>query len=218
MASSVRQTLLRRPSIAAARRQRRSVVGRMVVATAHSRRGALLGVATAAATLSASATRPPPALADDFTVTPSGLRFLDIRPGDGAVPEAGDTVVIQWSGYTSGYQGKRIERSTDREEPYEFKLGAGTVIPAFEEAVGSMKVGGIRRMEVPGDLPELSYPRKREERFVDATGLRYRYGPQPDQFDGQRALDFVLDNPTLKPFNRTLLFDVRLLAVRKRKQ
>ena len=33
-------------------------------------------------------------------------------------------------------------------------------------------------------------------------------------FSGQRALDFVLDNATLKPFNRTLLFDVRLDAVR----
>jgi hypothetical protein len=32
---------------------------------------------------------------------------------------------------------------------------------------------------------------------------------------GQRALDFVLDNKTLQPFNRTLLFDVKLLAVRK---
>ena len=33
-------------------------------------------------------------------------------------------------------------------------------------------------------------------------------------FSGQRALNFVLDNATLKPFNRTLLFDVRLDAVR----
>ncbi len=32
---------------------------------------------------------------------------------------------------------------------------------------------------------------------------------------GQRALDFVLDNATLRDFNRTLLFDIKLLAVRK---
>jgi hypothetical protein len=39
-------------------------------------------------------------------------------------------------------------------------------IPAFEEAVSSMRVGGIRRIEVLGELPQLSYPRDRSERFV----------------------------------------------------
>ena len=46
---------------------------------------------------------------------------------------------------------------------------------------------------------------------------RYRYGPQPAELGGQRALDFVLDNKTLQPFNRDLLFDIKLLAVRPRK-
>jgi hypothetical protein len=40
-------------------------------------------------------------------------------------------------------------------------------------------------------------------------------GPQPAELGGQRALDFVLDNSTLRDFNRTLLFDIKLLAVRK---
>ena len=44
---------------------------------------------------------------------------------------------------------------------------------------------------------------------------RYRLGPQPHDLGGQRALDFVLDNPTLQPFNRTLLIDISLLSVRK---
>ena len=44
-----------------------------------------------------------------------------------------------------------------------------------------------------------------------------RYGPQPAELGGQRALDFVLDNTTLRPFNRTLLFDIKLLAVRKQR-
>lgn len=42
-----------------------------------------------------------------------------------------------------------------------------------------------------------------------------RFGPQPAELGGQRALDFVLDNPTLQDFNRTLLFDIKLLNVRK---
>lgn len=47
---------------------------------------------------------------------------------------------------------------------------------------------------------------------------RYRVGPQPAELGGQRALDFVLDNSTLQDFNRTLLFDIKLLAVRKAKR
>lgn len=33
------------------------------------------------------------------------------------------------------------------------------VIPAFEEAVAGMKVGGVRRVEIPGERPELSWDR-----------------------------------------------------------
>lgn len=128
---------------------------------------------------------------------------------------AGDTVVVHWSGYTSGYQGKRIENTSKRDDPFVFKLGSGTVIAAFEEAVASMNVGGLRRVEIPGDHPELSWPRDRSERFVDLVNLKYRYGPQPSELGGQRALDFVLDNPTLQDFNRTLVIDFRLLNIRK---
>lgn len=39
-------------------------------------------------------------------------------------------------------------------------------IPAFEEAVAGMRVGGVRRIEVLGELPQLSYPRDRAERFA----------------------------------------------------
>jgi hypothetical protein len=42
---------------------------------------------------------------------------------------------------------------------------------------------------------------------------RYRFGPQPFELGGQRALDFILDNQTLSPTNRTLLFDIKLLSV-----
>ena len=39
------------------------------------------------------------------------------------------------------------------------------VIPAIEEAVLGMQAGGIRRVEIRGERPELSYPRPRNERF-----------------------------------------------------
>lgn len=79
------------------------------------------------ATLIAGLSQQRAAHADDFTTTPSGLKYLDLRVGDGATPQPGDTVVIHWAGYTKGYQGKRIDNTSVRDEPYEFKLGAHQV-------------------------------------------------------------------------------------------
>jgi hypothetical protein len=46
-----------------------------------------------------------------------------------------------------------------------------------------------------------------------AHSLTHSTARQPIDLGGQRALDFVLDNPTLNDLNRTLLIDVKLLAV-----
>lgn len=117
-------------------------------------------------------------------------------------------MVIHWDGYTSGYQGKRIDNTSTRDEPYEFVLGGGSTIAAFDEAVSRMRPGAIVRVEVPGEVPSLSYPIDRKQRFTDEAldkdgrTFRYRLGPQPVELGGQRALDFVLDNRTLQDFNR----------------
>lgn len=50
-------------------------------------------------------------------------------------------------------------------------------IPAFEEAVAGMAAGGLRRIELPGTRPELSYARERSERFANelfGEGSKYR--------------------------------------------
>lgn len=184
------------------------------------REGLMGGIVTALASGVVAA----PAHADDFVTTASGLKVLEAKKGDGETPKKGDTVVVHWSAYTSGYQGKRVDNTSVRDEPFVFTIGNNEVIAGFEEAVLGMNVGGLRRIEIPGELPELSYPRDRKERFTDllsekqsVVGIKYRYGPQPSEFGGQRALDFVLDNPTLQPFNRNLVFDIRLLNIRGRK-
>ena len=161
------------------------------------------------------------ALADtlpEFVRTPSGLLIQDLRKGQGREPKDGDRVEIEWEGFTKGYQGKRFGNSSRSGVTFEFVVGAGYAIPAIEEAVKGMAVGGIRRLEVRGEIPELSYPRDRNERFTNEIFFdkiyKYKKGPQPTDLGGQRALDFVLDNPTLQDFNRTLLFDIKLVAVR----
>ena len=94
-------------------------------------------------------------------------------------------------------------------------------IPAFEEAVAGMQAGGVRRVQVLGSVPELGYSRDRKKRFTQEIFrdriYKYSVGPQPSELGGQRALDFVLDNGTLQDFNRTLLFDIKLLSVRPKR-
>ncbi|GHP09465.1 hypothetical protein PPROV_000820000 [Pycnococcus provasolii] len=145
----------------------------------------------------------------EFTLLPSGMRVLDLREGTGRTVEAGDEVVADWVGYTAGYQGKRIESTRQTDEPFVFRVGKGEAIKAFDEAVLGMKEGGLRRFEIPGELvDELAYTLNPK--------TRYDRGPVPVTFAGRRALDFVLDSSTLKPFNRTLLFDVRVSNIRRR--
>ncbi|KAK8561518.1 hypothetical protein V6N12_048584 [Hibiscus sabdariffa] len=123
----------------------------------------------------------------DYTETESGLQYKDLRVGDGPTPEMGETVVVDWDGYTIGYYGRIFEARNkskggsfvgDDKDFFKFRLGSQEVIPAFEEAVSGMALGGVRRIIVP---PELGYP----------DNDYNKSGPKPTTFSGQRALDFV---------------------------
>ncbi|XP_027926582.1 peptidyl-prolyl cis-trans isomerase FKBP19, chloroplastic isoform X2 [Vigna unguiculata] len=143
----------------------------------------------------------------DYTETESGLQYKDLRPGNGPKPKMGETVVVDWDGYTIGYYGRIFEARNktkggsfegDDKDFFRFKIGYNEVIPAFEEAVSGMALGGIRRIIVP---PELGYP---ENDFNKGA-------PRPTTFSGQRALAFVLRNQGL--IDKTLLFDIELLKI-----
>lgn len=45
----------------------------------------------------------------DFELSQSGVQYKDLRDGSGAVPQTGDTCVIDWQGYTVGYYGRVFE-------------------------------------------------------------------------------------------------------------
>ena len=122
------------------------------------------------------------------------------------MPKKGDVVVVDWVGYTAGYQAKKIESTRETDAPFTFRVGSGEAIPAFDEAVLNMGKGGIKRIEIAGELEEkLGYSRN--------PGERYKGLDKPTTFGGLRAL-ISLDNKTLKDFNRTLLFDVKLVMIR----
>jgi FKBP-type peptidyl-prolyl cis-trans isomerase len=84
--------------------------------------------------------------------TESGLKYVDIKVGEGASPTKGQTAVVHYTGWLT--DGKKFDSSVDRGEPFEFPVGAGRVIKGWDEGVMSMKVGGKRKLIIP---PELGY-------------------------------------------------------------
>lgn len=97
-----------------------------------------------------------PALAQQETTTPSGLRYVETRQGSGAAAKPGQTAVVHYTGWLSegGRKGKKFDSSRDRGEPFAFPLGAGRVIKGWDEGVAGMKPGGQRTLIIP---PELGY-------------------------------------------------------------
>ena len=86
--------------------------------------------------------------------TPSGLQYEDTLVGEGAVASAGQYVQVHYTGwlYQDGQQGAKFDSSLDRNDPFEFSLGAGMVIRGWDEGVAGMKVGGKRTLIIPPDL------------------------------------------------------------------
>jgi peptidylprolyl isomerase len=94
----------------------------------------------------------PPTKIDDakYTTTPSGLKYYDLKVGDGATPSKGQQVSVHYSGWLT--DGTLFDSSIKRGEPFSFVLGTGNVIPGWDEGVATMKVGGKRQLVVPANL------------------------------------------------------------------
>ena len=83
---------------------------------------------------------------------PAELQATDLVKGKGKKAKAGDTVSVQYVG-NSWSTGAQFDASWDRGgEPFEFPLGAGQVIPGWDEGVAGMKAGGRRLLVIPPDL------------------------------------------------------------------
>jgi peptidylprolyl isomerase len=82
--------------------------------------------------------------------TTSGLQYVDIKEGQGQIPQAGQTVTVHYTGTLE--DGTKFDSSRDRGEPFEFALGQGQVIKGWDEGLSTMKVGGRRTLTIPSEL------------------------------------------------------------------
>ena len=89
-----------------------------------------------------------------FITTASGLKYQDLKVGDGASPLPGDTVRVHYTGWLDDFNGeKKFDSSYDRRSPLVFKAGVRQVIAGWDEALlTDFKVGGKRNVIIPADL------------------------------------------------------------------
>ncbi len=90
---------------------------------------------------------PPPA--GNQVSLPSGVKYTIMKPGQGQKAAKGQTVRVHYTGWLT--DGKQFDSSRGRGEPFEFTLGAGNVIPGWDNGVEGMLIGEQRRLEIPPD-------------------------------------------------------------------
>ncbi|QQE65460.1 peptidylprolyl isomerase [Leptolyngbya sp. BL0902] len=108
-------------------------------------------IAQAAADLTLDDSETPATMTDETPITTeSGLQYVDIVEGTGAMPQAGQRVTVHYTGTLE--DGTKFDSSRDRGRPFTFQIGVGQVIKGWDEGVGTMRVGGQRKLVIPSEL------------------------------------------------------------------
>ena len=84
-------------------------------------------------------------------IVPPAIKIVDTRPGSGPVAGTGQRVLVRYTGWLAenGKRGKKFDSSDDHTGWFDFGLGAGEVIPGWDQGVQGMKVGGKRTLTIP---------------------------------------------------------------------
>lgn len=81
---------------------------------------------------------------------PSGLKILTLREGKGDKPAQGATVRVHYSGWLT--DGTSFDSSYERGDPIQFPVGAGQVIPGWDEGIMTLKKGSKAILKIPSGL------------------------------------------------------------------
>ena len=92
----------------------------------------------------------------------TALEATDVVTGTGPEAREGRRVAVHYTGWlyhpdAPDHHGRKFDSSHDRGEPIEFTIGAGEMIPGWDQGVAGMKVGGKRTLVIP---PSLAYGRR----------------------------------------------------------
>ena len=84
------------------------------------------------------------------------LKLTDTVVGTGVSADVGKTATVHYTGWlydvkVADTRGVKFDSSVGK-TPYEFKVGAGTVIKGWDDGVAGMKVGGKRTLTIPSSL------------------------------------------------------------------
>lgn len=83
--------------------------------------------------------------------TGSGLYLRDLRSGEGDTVGVGQLALVRYAGWLPNgmeFDSNRGENA----EPFGFRVGAGDVIPGWDEGLVGMRPGGIRQLVIPFEL------------------------------------------------------------------
>lgn len=126
-----------------------------LISTAFTTLGMLTGIAlvsgcTKKPAEQATPPSPPAGAATQQAAPVTELKIEDLKVGTGAEAVTGKTVTVHYTGWLT--DGKKFDSSRDRNQPFPFPLGAGRVIPGWDQGVAGMKVGGTRKLTIPSKL------------------------------------------------------------------
>src|SRR3712207_9574158 len=79
---------------------------------------------------------------------PTDLQVDDIEVGEGPEATAGSDVDVHYVG-VAWSNGRQFDASWDRGSTFAFGLGAGQVIPGWDQGVAGLRVGGRRPLTTP---------------------------------------------------------------------
>lgn len=89
-------------------------------------------------------------LSGGVVTLPSGLKYEDLRVGDGPVADNGMNASVHYTGWLT--DNTKFDSSLDSGRPFSFQIGGGGVIRGWDLGIRGMKVGGKRKLTIPSEL------------------------------------------------------------------